>query len=171
LPFAGPIEYDRLYQAALRRLQNYMNNYGHELVRTIEPEHRFEVPLELARIRGRIDLLLRVEGGGHQDIELVDFKTAANRPLSIQHRNQLRLYAEAARVQGMNPVRLIIHDLDADNGGRIEVEDSKNEVSAFRNELRSWIEDIHERKLSKKRIGIECKSCDFKRFCLPQGEM
>jgi hypothetical protein len=148
-----------------------MKNYGHELVRTIEPEHRFEVPLELACIRGRIDLLLRVEGGASKDVELVDFKTAAYGPPSIQHQNQLRLYAEAARVLGMNPVRLVIHDLHADNGGRILVEENESQVVAFRSELYKWIEDIHQRTFLIKRIGTGCISCDFTRFCRPESKI
>jgi DNA helicase-2/ATP-dependent DNA helicase PcrA len=165
LPFAGPIKYQQLYQAAQRRLQNYTKNFGQELVRTIEPEKRFDVPLELARVRGRIDLLLRAEGGGPQDVELIDFKTAAERPPSPQHQNQLRLYAEAVRVLGMNPVRLVIHDLDNDNGGRILVEENEEKASSFRNELREWVGDIREGKFLTKRISLKCRKCDFKTFC------
>lgn len=167
LPCAGPIKYQELYRAAQRRLQNYVKNYGQELVRTIEPERHFDVPLELARVRGRIDLLLQAEEGGTLDVELVDFKTAAERPPSVQHQNQLRLYAEAVRALGMNPVRLIIHDLDADNGGRISVEDDEEKVATFRYELRKWIEDISRHKFSTKRVSVRCRNCDFKIFCQP----
>jgi len=165
LPFAGPIKHQQLYQAAQRRLQNYVNDFGQELVRTIEPERRFDVPLELARVRGRIDLLLRAEGGGPQDVELVDFKTTAERPPSPQHQNQLRLYAEAVRVLGMNPVRLVIHDLDNNNGGRILVEENEGKTSAFREELHGWVENIRERKFLTKHISVKCRKCDFKTFC------
>ncbi len=44
--------------------------------------------------------------------------TAGDQPPSEHHENQLRLYAEAARVLGMNPVRLAIHNLDVKDGGR-----------------------------------------------------
>lgn len=169
LPFAGPIKHQELYQAAQRRLQNYVKNYGQELVRTIEPERPFEVPLQLARVRGRIDLLLQAEKGGPQDVELVDFKTAAERPPSLQHQNQLRLYAEAIRILGMNPVRLIIHDLNADNGGRISVEEDESKVANFRDELRKWIENIRECRFLTKRVSVGCRSCDFKLYCQPRG--
>jgi DNA helicase-2/ATP-dependent DNA helicase PcrA len=165
LPFAGPIKHQELYQAAQRRLQNYVKNYGQELVRAIEPERRFDVPLELARVRGRIDLLIQAEDGGPHDVELVDFKTAAERPPSAHHENQLRLYAEAVRVLGMNPVKLVIHDLDADNGGRILVEENEGKVTAFRGELHKWIEGIREHKFLTKRISVQCRKCDFKIFC------
>jgi DNA helicase-2/ATP-dependent DNA helicase PcrA len=170
LPFAGPIKHQELFQAAQRRLQNYVKNYGQELVRTIEPERHFDVPLEFSRVRGRIDLLIQAEEGGPHDVELVDFKTAAERPPSAQHQNQLRLYAEAVRVLGMNPVKLVIQDLDADNGGRILVEENKGKVTAFRDELRKWIEDIREHKFLTKRISVGCRGCDFKIFCQSRTE-
>ena len=170
LPFAGPIKHQQLYQAAQQRLQNYAKDFGQELVRTIEPERRFDVPLELARVRGRVDLLLRAEGGSPQDVELVDFKTAAERPPSSQHQNQLRLYAEAVRVLGLNPVRLVIHDLNADNGGRILVEENEGKAAAFRDELHVWIEDIRECKFLTKRISVKCRKCDFKTFCRPHTQ-
>jgi len=165
LPFASPIAHEQLYKAARRRLVNYVRNHGHELVRTIEPERRFEVPMGLARVRGRIDLILQAEGSGSPGIELVDFKTAANRPPSRQHQNQLRMYAEAVRALGMNPIRLAIHDLDADNGGRILVEESESEVAMFRAELRQWLEEIHAGRFPSKRSGLTCPSCDFQNLC------
>jgi DNA helicase-2/ATP-dependent DNA helicase PcrA len=165
LPFAGPIAQEKLFKAARRRLIHYVRSYGQELRRTIEPEWRFEVPMQLARIHGRIDLLLRAEGGAPEDVELVDFKTSANRPPSKQHQNQLRMYGEAARALGMNPVRLVIHDLDAEHGGPMSVEDSERERETFRAELREWIEQIHAGSFSRKKDRKACPSCDFVRLC------
>src|SRR5690606_22824012 len=75
--------------------------FGGESLRTMQPEARFEVPLAAARVRGRIDLLLRAEGeGGNACVELVDFKTRANRPTSEMHVNQFRRYAVAGEALG-----------------------------------------------------------------------
>src|SRR5690606_20608844 len=122
LPFAGPQTRAGLRESARRRVEAYVRAFGHELLRAIQPEVRFEVPLAAARVRGRIDLLLRAEeGGGEARVELVDFKTTANRPPAEMHVNQLRLYAAAAEAMGLEPVRLAIHDLDADGGARQSV--------------------------------------------------
>jgi len=165
LPFAGPIDQHKLFKAAKRRLRHYVRNYGVELMRTVEPERRFEVPMNRARVRGRIDLLLKAEMGEPEDVELVDFKTAANRPPSQQHQNQLRLYAEAARALGMNPVRLAIHDLDADRGGRMPVEDSERAREEFRAELQGWLEQIAVGDFLPKWDAKTCPACDFMRLC------
>ncbi len=165
LPFAGPIAYDQLYAAARRRLINYTQNHGEELVRTLFTEHRIEVPMEGARIRGRIDLVLKARGGGRDDVELIDFKTSANRPPSEQHKNQLRMYAEAVRMLGLNPVRLAIHDLDADNGGRIEVEDRKEALSEFRQEMKRMLDGMASGKFARKKSKTGWKACDYASIC------
>jgi DNA helicase-2/ATP-dependent DNA helicase PcrA len=165
LPFAGPIARERLYKAARRRLANYVRRHGLELERTLAPERQFEVPLEAARIMGRIDLMLWAEGGGEKDVELLDFKTAANRPPSDHHKNQLRLYGQAARVLGLNPVRLAIHDLDADNGGRVLVEDDLAAADRFRSQLHTWVQRIAVGEFEPPRRCDKCASCDFAQLC------
>lgn len=82
---------------------------------------RFESPLDGVRFRGRIDLLLRAAGPDPSAVEIVDIKTAENRPPLPQHQNQLRLHAEAARTLSLKPVRLVIHDLDSEDGAAIPV--------------------------------------------------
>lgn len=89
LPFAGPIPAAKLRKAARRRGRAYVRRFGEELVRVIQPEVRFEVPLANARVRGRIDLLLRASNGDSNAVELIDFKTSSNRPPSEVHENQL----------------------------------------------------------------------------------
>jgi len=65
LPFAGWEARAALRESARRRVEAYVRWYGDELLRTIRPEARFEVPLAAARVRGRIDLLLRAEENGN----------------------------------------------------------------------------------------------------------
>jgi hypothetical protein len=80
LPFAGTIPATKLRESARRRVRRYVRRHGDELRRTVRPEVSFEVPLANARVRGRIDLMLRADGGGERQVELVDFKTSENRP-------------------------------------------------------------------------------------------
>jgi hypothetical protein len=165
LPFAGHIARDRLFKAALRRVGGYVRHHGAELRRALAPEWSFEVPIGAARVAGRVDLVLRSAGGGKQDVELVDFKTAANRPPSEHHKNQLRLYAEAARILGWNPVQLSIQDLDADDGGRIAIENDASAAGDFGVELRSWTERILAGDFEPRGSRPGCNACDFARLC------
>jgi DNA helicase-2/ATP-dependent DNA helicase PcrA len=165
LPFAGPIPRERLLKAARRRLLSYVRRYGQELRRALAPERKFEVPVESARIYGQIDLVLKAEGGGDRDVELIDFKTAGDRPSSEHHENQLRLYSEAARVLGLNPVRLAIHNLDAEEGGRILVDEDQAEADRFRSQLRAWLRQIAAGEFPPSSRRESCPACDFVRLC------
>jgi hypothetical protein len=55
-------------------MRTHLAEHGHELRGTTRPEVPFEVPLGHARIRGRIDHMLRANGGDRR-VELIDFKT------------------------------------------------------------------------------------------------
>lgn len=165
LPFAGPIPRGRLLKAARGRVLSYVRRYGHELKRTLASERKFEVPLESARILGQIDLILRAEGGGESDVELIDFKTSGDRPPGQHHQNQLRLYAEAARVLGLNPVRLVIHDLNTNEGGRILVREDPAALDQFRSQLRVWLSRIQSGEFPRLSRRDACQACDFVRLC------
>ena len=165
LPFASPIPAANLKASIRRRVGRYLDGHGAELPRTIEPEARFEVPLANARIRGRIDLLLQADGGRPGEVELIDFKTSENRPPDAMHQNQLRLYAAAMERTGLHPVRLSIHDLNADAGGRIEVASDPGAAARFQDELGGWVEGIGAGRYDPPGDVHACFGCDYRRFC------
>jgi DNA helicase-2/ATP-dependent DNA helicase PcrA len=165
LPFAGPVPAARLRESARERLRAYVRNYGPELARTLQAEAAFEVPLAGARVRGRIDLLLRAADGGPHRVELVDFKTSSDRPPSELHQNQLRLYALVAQRQGLKAVRLFIHDLDAATGSRLEVDPNPAKALAFQEQLEDWVRGIREGDFPPVAEETTCRRCDFRRFC------
>jgi len=171
LPFAGREKRAALRESARRRVEAYVRRHGDELLRTIQPEARFEVPLAAARVRGRIDLLLRAEENGNgARVELVDFKTTSNRPPEEMHVNQLRLYAAAAEAMGLEPVRLAIHDLDADGGGRQPVPQDDAAREAFRERLEAWAEGIRTGRFEPpENREVVCPGCDFRQFCRYAG--
>ena len=171
LPFAGREKRAALRESARRRVEAYVRRHGDELLRTIQPEARFEVPLAAARVRGRIDLLLRAdENGNGTQVELVDFKTTSNRPPAEIHVNQLRLYAAAAEAMGLEPVRLAIHDLDTDGGARQLVPLDHAAREAFRERLEAWAEGIRAGRFEPpENREVVCPGCDFRQFCRYAG--
>lgn len=171
LPLAGREARAALRESARRRVEAYVCRHGDELLRTIWPEARFEVPLAAARVRGRIDLLLRAEEDGNgARVELVDFKTTSNRPPEEMHVNQLRLYAAAAEAMGLEPVRLAIHDLDADGGARQPVPQDDAAREAFRERLEAWAEGIRTGRFEPpENREVVCRGCDFRQFCRYAG--
>ncbi len=164
LPFAGPAQQQAMLDVLRRRLRNYVKRHGADLERTLDVERQFEIPLERTRLRGRIDLLLRAPDLRPSSVEIVDLKTAENRPPIPQHLNQLRLYAKAVRALGLNPVGLAIHDLESDSGEVIPVEEDPRELGRFEDDLRCWIHGIRSASFSP-RAGAGCRGCDFTRLC------
>ena len=165
LPFAGKIKREKLFENARQRLRHYVQKYGSELERAVDAERHFEIPISSARVSGQIDLILRVKQGGDNDVELVDFKTSAESPPLERHKNQLMMYAEAVRLLGANPVRLVIHHLDDVPEDRIEVKENPKRAAEFRSEMVNWIEGISKGSFRKKRSPQACRSCDFKTLC------
>jgi DNA helicase-2/ATP-dependent DNA helicase PcrA len=170
LPFAGPIPFQKLRASAQRRLETYLSRYGDELTRTLQSEVPFEVPIQEARLLGRMDLVLLAPDGSQQDVVLVDFKTSEGRPPSELHQNQLRLYAEACRALGLNPVQLIIHDLDSDMGGRVPVDQDEEQTKSFRKQLGGWVSGIRAGRFRPSESPAACQDCDFHTFCRHSGE-
>jgi len=167
LPFAGRSERDQLFEGARRRVVTYVVQFGEELERTVDVERAFEVPLAEAKVRGRVDLLLRADGADKPEVVLVDFKTSGDRPSSEAHENQLRLYAEALRALGQRPVRLLVHDLDQRDRSvaRTEVKEDTASTAAFRRRLGGWIEGIKAGAFDPCEGRLACPACDFRRFC------
>ncbi len=164
LPFASHAQREAMLDALNRRLANYVRRHGADLARTLDVERRFEIPLDGARLRGRIDLLLRAAGPDPSAVEIVDIKTAENSPPLPQHQNQLRLYAQAARTLGLNPVRLVIHDLDSEDGAAIPVEENPRELARFQEDMCRWVDGIRTASFTSRR-GPACGGCDYTRLC------
>ena len=164
LPFAGPLPAQVLRESIRKRVRTYLSQYGDELRRTIRPEVAFEVPLGHACVHGRIDLMLRANGGDRR-VELIDFKTSENRPPSEIHINQLRLYAAASERLGLEPVKLAIHDLEADEGRRHVFGNDDRERNAFATRLEEWVEGVRSEDFKPVEDRSICPDCDFRRFC------
>lgn len=164
MPFAGPVPAARLREAAAERTLSYLRGHGDELVRTLRSEASFEVPIAGARLRGRIDLMLRAPGGAPEDVELIDFKTSVNRPPAQVHENQLRIYAAAAERVGYRPRRIAIHDLERE-GRRIEISEDARARDRFASQLDGWVTGIRENVFTPASEAKICHDCDFKGFC------
>jgi len=164
LPFASRAQREAMLDALNRRLANYVRRHGADLARTLDVERRFEIPLDGARLRGRIDLLLRAAGPDPSAVEIVDIKTAENRPPLPQHQNQLRLYAQAVRTLGLKPVRLVIHDLDSEDGAAIPVEENPSELARFHEDMCRWVHGIRSGHFSPAG-SMACGTCDYAGLC------
>ncbi|MGE5483887.1 MAG: ATP-dependent DNA helicase [Ignavibacteriales bacterium] len=170
LPFAGRTQRERLFGVARSRIAGFVRRHAADIARAVGVERRFEIPFDGARLRGRIDLLLKPASSPDAGcVEVVDVKTAENRPPLLQHRNQLRLYAAAMRATGMKPVGMFIYDLDSGgldpgDAGILPVEEDSVEYAGFQSQVVGWLDGIRRGDFRRTKGGW-CRSCDYRGLC------
>jgi superfamily I DNA/RNA helicase len=164
LPFAAAMERTRMYEGLLRRMRRYVRLHGLDLARAVEVERHFEIPLDGARVRGRVDLILDASRNGQEGVEIVDIKTSEKRPPLPQHRNQLRLYAEAMSALGLVPLLLTIHDLESEDGTAIPVDNDQEELHLFKEQINRWVYGIGHGSFSPSSEEA-CADCDYGILC------
>ncbi len=163
LPFAGGDTREALRQSLARMLGAYVERYGDDFERIIETERRFEVPLVGARLVGRIDFLLQSRDG--RGVEIVEFKVKRRTEISERERHQVRLYAEAARREGLEPTAGTIYNLAGSEPRRIGVRLDEPPPEEFREQVREHVRAIQLRNFSPRPEVSRCRSCDFRRLC------
>ena len=75
------------------------------------------------------------------------------------------MYGAAMERLGLRPARLAIHDLDADRGDRLYVEDDAAEQDSFRRCWEEWVEGIRAGRFQAVADHDVCRACDFGRAC------
>jgi ATP-dependent DNA helicase UvrD/PcrA len=125
-------------------------------------EKGFELPLEKdVTIIGRMD---QVNSLGHNDVEIVDFKTGKPKKDSDARKDlQLSLYALAAKeIFDWNPVSLVFHYLQ-NNARQITIRDSKQLDEAQKMVLEAAAE-IRAGNFPPN-PGFVCRNCAFRAIC------
>jgi hypothetical protein len=115
-------------------------------------------------VRGRVDLILDASRNGQEGVEIVDIKTSEKRPPLPQHRNQLRLYAEAMSALGLVPLLLTIHDLESEDGTAIPVDNDQEELHLFKEQINRWVYGIGHGSFSPSSEEA-CADCDYGILC------
>ncbi len=108
--------------------------------------------------------MLRAAGPDPSAVEIVDIKTAKNRPPLPQHQNRLRVYAQEARTLGLNPVGLAIHDLDSEDGAAIPVEEDPRELGAFEEDMCRWVHGIRTARFMPRCKRVPCSALTTSAF-------
>ena len=167
LPLAGKAAREMMVKAARRSLVGYVESYGSELKRVVESESRFEVPMEKAILRGKIDLVLHSGNNGDGDgIEVVEFKTKVANPdggtTDSYADSQISLYAVAAEMKGNRVDTASVHDLHANHRHDVLInEASRGKIVRRMNTLVDGIRSC----CFSPQAGNHCKQCDYKSIC------
>ena len=90
-PYAYPALRDQLRRAAVKALNNYFDEHGEDLTRTVHSEKQIEVVVAPGvTVDGRVDLIKRLET---DEVSIVDFKSTEDAQKTATTRDQLSVYA------------------------------------------------------------------------------
>lgn len=146
----------------LEQLRAFHATMLHASPQILEQEKAFELPLANdVVLTGRMD---QINSLGHNDVEIVDYKTGKPRRDSDARKDlQLSIYALAAKeIFEWNPVRLVFHYLQT-NQTQVTVRDSK-QLDDAEKIVQEAAADIRAAQFPPN-PGFVCRSCAYKPIC------
>lgn len=159
----GPESEERLYRQHAREvLQRYHQENSGQYRIPAALEFNFNIEVEGVPLRGTIDRMDRLPGGGY---EIIDYKTNRRLPpkAMIDRDLQLSIYALAAReVWGIEPEKLTLYYLLP--GQRMTTTRSNEDIDRLRKRVATVAERIAAGKFEPRDNPL-CNWCDFQHLC------
>jgi DNA helicase-2/ATP-dependent DNA helicase PcrA len=158
LPFVGGVVLDNFKNSAKRMLVSFAKTYGDDLERIEEVEYRLEYPIQNATIMGKVDVILKDDGG----MEVRDYKTSDKVRTFAEISVQVRLYAAGLKSIGRSIVSGSVAYLEKPDVKPVTVAGSalcKEVTNAER-----VVDGIMKRRF-RPRPGKPCLRCDQKPIC------
>lgn len=158
---------ETLKVGAQRTLERYVDMWKKDFSLSVKTERPFELELDNALIAGSIDMISRNDAD-NSVLEIIDFKTGKMKSeYADRYDLQVQLYTIAAReALGINAKKALIHYLDKDSDGRVEVEISDKALKSAKKQIQDAVTGIT--KASFKRTAASdkvCTGCDWCGIC------
>jgi putative RecB family exonuclease len=156
------VAYKKHYAKGLSILKRYYELNIADYDRAVYVEQPFEIPIREHVLSGRFD---RVDRIGHGEYEIIDYKAAKRVPAQaeVDAHLQLGIYALAFKLTTGKLPLVSFYFLPRN----VKVTSQRTERELHR--LRSGLYSIVDRMLSGEHFdpqeGVECKWCDYKRYC------
>ncbi len=160
LPAATKPAHQEMRQAARRLVQRYVDTYSDDLHRIWAVERPFELHLPNAVVSGRADVILEERDGAVSSLAIVDYKTSTDD--NAQYEDQLKIYTDAGRREGLNVRAAFIHDLAA--GERIAVDVAQSKVDKTEADVLGLVAELKAGQF-KPNPGKSCRRCDVRSMC------
>jgi DNA helicase-2/ATP-dependent DNA helicase PcrA len=161
LPTANKPAHKQLKEAARRLVTNYSTDYEQELHRVWETERPFELHLDGITVSGRADVILDREGGGTDQLAILDYKTSTKG--TGLHDLQLQVYANAGRREGLDVRAAYVHDLKKGNPNPVDVSDAA--VAASEQTVLKAAERLRKREYEPTTSKVKCRTCEVRSVC------
>lgn len=158
----GSDAYKKHYSRGLSMLKRYYELNIGDYDRVVYVEQPFKIPIGSHMLAGRFD---RVDRIGEDDYEIIDYKAAKQVPTQseIDVDLQLGIYALAFRLTTGKLPLVSFYFLPKNT----KVTSRRTEADIYR--MKSGLDAIAGRLMSGEHYepqeGIECKWCDYKRYC------
>lgn len=139
-PYAYPALRDQLRRAAVKALNNYFDDHGDDLTRTVHSEKQIEVVVAPGvTVDGRVDLIKRLET---DEVSIVDFKSTEDAQKTATTRDQLSVYALGYQeLTGESADRIQVLNLDEKGDHLNEAVDAEL-LDAIRAQIETVAADI-----------------------------
>ena len=158
----GSDAYNKHYDKGLRILKRYYELNIGDYHKSVYVEQRFEIPIGSHVLAGRFDRVDRIDNDTY---EIIDYKAAKQvaTQAEVDSDLQLGIYATAFRLTTGRAPLLSFYFLP--ENARVTSKRTDREI--YR--LKSGLDSIADRLVSgehfEPREGIECKWCDYKKYC------
>lgn len=158
MPFVGGPVLENFRSSAKRMLLNFSKKYRQDLERIEEVEYRLEYPIQNATVMGKVDVILRDNGG----LEVRDYKTSDKVRTLKEISLQVRLYAAGLKSLGRSIVSGSVAYLEKSDVKPVEV----SEIALQREVTNAErvVNGIMKQKFSPQ-PGKPCLRCDQKPIC------
>ena len=160
LPAANWAGYRGMREDARALVSEYLTRHPDELHKVWEVERPFELHLGEATISGRADVIIDRSGGGADQLEIVDYKTAAQEDAAFDF--QLQVYTDAGRREGLAVEGAYVHELKV--GERKPVDVTPAAITQAESRVRGLVGDLRGRRFDPS-PGERCRRCDVRMLC------
>ncbi|PIQ82056.1 MAG: hypothetical protein COV76_05835, partial [Candidatus Omnitrophica bacterium CG11_big_fil_rev_8_21_14_0_20_64_10] len=160
--YGAPGQEQSYQQAGLEMLRAYYRSHDGRFEAPLMLEQPFLLPVGETRIKGFVDRIDPVEGGG---VEIVDYKSGRPKEkASAEEQLQLRIYALAAReVLGLDPKRISFYYLK--NNRKLSFEPTDAELEETRAWVLQTVAQIRSGDFTPAPSPFKCRFCDFRNLC------
>ena len=150
-----PLQFELYEEQGVAQLKAFLAGSARAPVEVLATEQDFEIRVEGVPLRGRIDRVDQLPGGG---LRVLDYKTGAPKDEKAAEESlQLAIYALAVKEKyGKLPERVAFHNLESDT--IVEVPPSDKLIKSAREAVHKAAEGIAQAKFVAK-PGFQCRWC------------
>lgn len=170
LPYAKPIQRQRMLESAKRSIKKYVEHNADKFGDIRLAESQIEIDMgDGVTVNGRIDMVKEVVVDGQRKTVIVDFKTANRRVLDAINTEQLKIYTLGyQRLTGQLADFMEIYHLDSENTARQPV--GADLIEGVEAEIKQAADSIRRNDLPRRCSKENCSKCRLGHLCLSRAE-